>query len=98
MLRVQPLTVRLFVYLALPQTMNAQQTKMYLTHRRQLYRMLLRVAEVPASFPTPEARAFLRDYTREAFRRHRNVKSPEEAEELLRRAHTCLLIIAEGKD
>lgn len=78
--------------------MNYLQVKTYLTHRRQLYRMLLRVAALPESLPTPEARAFLRDYTRESFRRHRNVKTAEEAEELLRRAHTCLLIIAEGKD
>ena len=69
--------------------------RMFLTYRRQLYRMLLRASKEPELLPTPEARRFLRDHTRSVFREHRDVRNAAEAQELLQRAHTVLLAIVE---
>ena len=77
--------------------LTAPQRELYARYGRQLYRMMLRVADDERSLPTATARQFLRQYARESFRRHRDVASASEAEELLQRAHTTLLIIAEDK-
>ena len=77
-------------------TLSQSQVILYGRYRLQLYRMLLRASEEQSGvLPTAAARAFLRDQTRAAFRRHRYVNNAQEAENLLQRAHSVLLAVTQ---
>jgi hypothetical protein len=77
------------------QQLSIVQKLQYSRYARQLYRMLLRVSADPRALPTAEARAYLRDHTRQQFRYHAPlVRNQADAQALLERAHAVLLAVA----
>jgi hypothetical protein len=72
------------------------QRAMYVQYMRQLYRMTLRASRDASLLPTEAARTHLRSHARAQFRKHAPlVRTDAEAQELLQRAHTVLLAIAD---
>ena len=67
----------------------AANLRIYRENYFTLYKYLRR--SIDHYMPSEEARAFMNDRVRRAFREHRSCTDPQRLEELLQRAHTVLL-------